>query len=294
MINVVSHAGPDVGKAVPLTKDTLITMLQYASTMLTCPGGHADVQNALLGQMNAALADSKGNESDIMRVMHSMIRRHVPDIRKMREVAIQPGKTAAEQRMVFSTIREQTDIRLLELDFIQLLCEGHNKHMQNFLRDQGSSSSVNILLQVIDYIKEIADAVNVSIEDAYIQDASFVSDFIARCSFHTYASKSQRVVGWYLLKESEISLMVQQLKLLKGAVDTLTEFVQGPNEINQLAVIQADLLKRLQPIFELASCMNLSGVLLTEDQGRAPERWSGGEVMLSLRAQFRAITVLQK
>eukprot|EP00966_Prymnesium_polylepis_P023028 529529-Prymnesium_polylepis.1 len=88
--------------------------------------------------------------------------------------------------------------------------------------------------------------------------------------------------------------MVQQLKLLKGAVDTLTEFVQGPNETNQLAVIQADLLKRLQPIFELASCMNLSGVVLTEDPGRTPERWTGGEVMLSVRAQFRAITVLQK
>ena len=40
--------------------------------------------------------------------------------------------------------------------------------------------------------------------------------------------------------------------------------------------------------------MNLSGIVLSEDQSGALERWTGGEVMLSLRAQFRAVKILQE
>ena len=139
---------------------------------------------------------------------------------------------------MFESIREQTESQLLELTFLQLLCEGHNRQMQTFLRDQGSPGSINVLNQVIDYIKEVADAANVSMEDAYIQDASFVSDFTARCTVQTYASKSQRVVGWYLLKETEISLMVQQLRLLKQARDARS--VRAPSvQLTQLCTPRA-------------------------------------------------------
>ena len=76
-------------------------------------------------------------------------------------------------------------------------------------------------------------------------------------------------------------------------LDTLTEFIQGPNEANQLALASSNFLERLVPFFQFVSCMNLSGVIMNEDRDSVSERWSGGEVLLSLRAQHRVIMTLK-
>ena len=233
MIDVIGRTGADVANWKPTSKRALSTMLRFGLSMLDCPGGQAVVQNEVLLQMRHALVDPTGRTTDVMRVLHSMLRRHIPSVRKMREIAVQPGKTAAEQKKVFEMIREDVENHLVELSWLQLLTEGHNRAMQTFLRDQGSASPVNVLMMVIEYVKEVADATVVTIEDAYIEDDSFVADFIGRCAKAPFASKEQRVVGWYQMTETEITLMVQQMKLFKAGIDTLTEFVQGPNEVLQ-------------------------------------------------------------
>ena len=71
--------------------------------LLTCPGGNVDVQNSLLYCMRRD-GDS-GGTADFLRTVHSMVRSNIPYVRKMRETAVQTGKTAEARRVTSWTLR---------------------------------------------------------------------------------------------------------------------------------------------------------------------------------------------
>ena len=64
------------------------------------------------------------------------------------------GLQAWQKKKVFKRLEEQVEEQILQLQFLQLLCEGHNRQLQNFLRVQGASTAainVDVLAQLVEY-----------------------------------------------------------------------------------------------------------------------------------------------
>ncbi|OQV23241.1 Inositol 1,4,5-trisphosphate receptor type 1 [Hypsibius exemplaris] len=91
-------------------------------------------------------------------------------------------------------------IMTVVLRFLQLLCENHNSEMQNYLRNQGSKSNVNLILQTLSFLDCICGS----------------------------TSGSLGLLGHYV--------NATNVGLIDQTIVTLTEFCQGPCHENQNAI----------------------------------------------------------
>ncbi len=298
LVRVIANVGPDYALATVRSREIVKGMLGVSTKLLLY--GNAAIQDSVLAVCRKMTATAVGanRAHGLLPTLRSMVRRNMPHVRKMREVCTQTGLQAWQQRFVFNRLSEEVAEQSLQLSFVQLLCEGHNRQLQNFLRVQGSSTTtinVDLLGQLVEYTVELADAITVSIVDAFIKDDVFAVDFVSRYTRGTQLGKEQKLLGWHMLKREEIVLLVQQMRLMTQALSTLTELVQGPCLPNQLAIVRSSLLERFPPLLEIASCMNLTGSTPDGSSQKGDKKkgdkkklpWIGSEV-LQMNAAFHA------
>nr|VZI27969.1 unnamed protein product [Spirometra erinaceieuropaei] len=118
--------------------------------------------------------------------------------------------------------------------FLQLLCEGHNLEFQDYLRTQsGNTTSVNLIICTVDYLLRLQE----SIMDFY---------------WH-YSNKP-------VIDESGKKNFIKAIKIGKQLFRTLTEYIQGPCQGNQLALAHSRLWDAISGFFYLFAHMqdNLS------------------------------------
>uniref|UniRef100_A0A183SSJ8 EF-hand domain-containing protein n=1 Tax=Schistocephalus solidus TaxID=70667 RepID=A0A183SSJ8_SCHSO len=118
--------------------------------------------------------------------------------------------------------------------FLQLLCEGHNLEFQDYLRTQsGNTTSVNLIICTVDYLLRLQE----SIMDFY---------------WH-YSNKP-------VIDESGKKNFIKAIRIGKQLFRTLTEYIQGPCQGNQLALAHSRLWDAISGFFYLFAHMqdNLS------------------------------------
>ncbi|XP_064602338.1 ryanodine receptor 2-like [Liolophura sinensis] len=99
--------------------------------------------------------------------------------------------------------------------FLQLLCEGHNLEFQNYLRTQaGNTTTVNIIICTVDYLLRLQE----SIMDFY---------------WH-YSGKD-------IIDSAGKDNFCRAIKVATQVFRTLTEYIQGPCSLNQLALAHSRL-----------------------------------------------------
>ncbi|KAK2153790.1 hypothetical protein LSH36_286g03064 [Paralvinella palmiformis] len=99
--------------------------------------------------------------------------------------------------------------------FLQLLCEGHNLEFQNYLRTQaGNTTTVNVVICTVDYLLRLQE----SMMDFY---------------WHYSGKDSIDAAG----KES----FFRAIKVASQVFNSITEYIQGPCQGNQLALAHSRL-----------------------------------------------------
>ncbi|XP_071161899.1 ryanodine receptor-like [Mytilus edulis] len=99
--------------------------------------------------------------------------------------------------------------------FLQLLCEGHNAEFQNYLRTQaGNNTTVNVVICTVDYLLRLQE----SIMDFY---------------WH-YSGKDT-------IDQSGKESFCRAIMVAKQIFRSLTEYIQGPCALNQLALAHSRL-----------------------------------------------------
>ncbi|KAI6654232.1 Ryanodine receptor 3 [Oopsacas minuta] len=107
--------------------------------------------------------------------------------------------------------------------FLQLLCEGHNMNMQNYLRSQPDKpSNVNLIVFSVDYLLSLQE----SIQNFYGQYA-----------------------GLERIDQQGQSNFTKVFKVVRQVFNTLTEYIQGPCYGNQLALTQSRLWDAMSGFF---------------------------------------------
>lgn len=99
--------------------------------------------------------------------------------------------------------------------FLQLLCEGHNLEFQNYLRTQaGNNTTVNIVICTVDYLLRLQES---------------MMDF-----YWHYSGKE-------IIDPSGKGNFCRAINVAKQVFRTLTEYIQGPCSLNQLALAHSRL-----------------------------------------------------
>ncbi|RUS74273.1 hypothetical protein EGW08_017975, partial [Elysia chlorotica] len=99
--------------------------------------------------------------------------------------------------------------------FLQLLCEGHNLEFQNYLRTQaGNTTTVNIIICTVDYLLRLQE----SIMDFY---------------WH-YSGKD-------VIDKAGKDNFLRAIMVAAQVFNSLTEYIQGPCSLNQLALAHSRL-----------------------------------------------------
>ncbi|GFR86965.1 ryanodine receptor 44F, partial [Elysia marginata] len=99
--------------------------------------------------------------------------------------------------------------------FLQLLCEGHNLEFQNYLRTQaGNTTTVNIIICTVDYLLRLQE----SIMDFY---------------WH-YSGKD-------VIDKAGKENFLRAIMVAAQVFNSLTEYIQGPCSLNQLALAHSRL-----------------------------------------------------
>ncbi|XP_014664679.1 PREDICTED: ryanodine receptor-like isoform X2 [Priapulus caudatus] len=99
--------------------------------------------------------------------------------------------------------------------FLQLLCEGHNLDFQNYLRTQtGNTVSVNLVICIVDYMLRLQES---------------VMDF-----YWHYSSKE-------VIDQQGKENFKKAIKVGEQVFNTLTEAIQGPCVLNQMALAHSRL-----------------------------------------------------
>ncbi|KAJ1155514.1 hypothetical protein NDU88_008244 [Pleurodeles waltl] len=99
--------------------------------------------------------------------------------------------------------------------FLQLLCEGHNSDIQNYLRTQtGNNTTVNIIISTVDYLLRVQES---------------ISDF-----YWYYSGKD-------VIDEQGQRNFSKAIKVAKQVFNTLTEYIQGPCTGNQQSLAHSRL-----------------------------------------------------
>uniref|UniRef100_A0A3Q3WQW7 Uncharacterized protein n=2 Tax=Mola mola TaxID=94237 RepID=A0A3Q3WQW7_MOLML len=99
--------------------------------------------------------------------------------------------------------------------FLQLLCEGHNRDFQNFLRTQtGNTTTVNIIISTVDYLLRLQES---------------ISDF-----YWYYSGKD-------VIDETGKVNFSKALSVAKQIFNSLTEYIQGPCIGNQQSLAHSRL-----------------------------------------------------
>ena len=183
VVHVIARAGPagEILKASLASRELASAMLELGSALLLY--GNEYSQQQLCEALVRATLDAAryGRDGDFLFCIRSMLRRSIPEVRKMRETSQQPGLTAEKTKIVFKRLEDQVVEQTLELKFVQELCEGHNASLQNFLRSQSdyfrhigqgvqlAAGNVDIVSQLIEYAEELVAAVNISVDDAFVR-----------------------------------------------------------------------------------------------------------------------------
>ncbi|KAM4597636.1 ryanodine receptor 2-like, partial [Polymixia lowei] len=99
--------------------------------------------------------------------------------------------------------------------FLQLLCEGHNLEIQNFLRTQtGNNTTVNIIISTVDYLLRVQESIS---------------------DFYWYYS------GKVVIDEHGQRSFTKAIRVAKQVFNTLTEYIQGPCTGNQQSLAHSRL-----------------------------------------------------
>ncbi|XP_041353187.1 ryanodine receptor-like isoform X2 [Gigantopelta aegis] len=110
---------------------------------------------------------------------------------------------------------DKTEFTCKLFRFLQLLCEGHNLEFQNYLRTQaGNTTTVNIIICTVDYVLRLQE----SIMDFY---------------WH-YSGKD-------VIDTAGKDNFCQAIKVASQIFNTLSEYIQGPCSLNQLALAHSRL-----------------------------------------------------
>ncbi|XP_070180339.1 ryanodine receptor-like isoform X4 [Littorina saxatilis] len=121
----------------------------------------------------------------------------------------EPGSGAGEKNM------HDGEFTCKLFRFLQLLCEGHNLEFQNYLRTQaGNTTTVNIIICTVDYLLRLQE----SIMDFY---------------WH-YSNKD-------IIDQSGKENFCRAITVAKQVFCSLTEYIQGPCSLNQLALAHSRL-----------------------------------------------------
>ncbi|XP_025103910.1 ryanodine receptor-like isoform X4 [Pomacea canaliculata] len=121
----------------------------------------------------------------------------------------EPGAGAGEKNM------HDAEFTCKLFRFLQLLCEGHNLEFQNYLRTQaGNTTTVNIIICTVDYLLRLQE----SIMDFY---------------WH-YSGKD-------IIDKAGKDNFCRAIMVAKQVFCTLTEYIQGPCSLNQLALAHSRL-----------------------------------------------------
>uniref|UniRef100_A0AAR2IQQ6 Ryanodine receptor 2b (cardiac) n=1 Tax=Pygocentrus nattereri TaxID=42514 RepID=A0AAR2IQQ6_PYGNA len=99
--------------------------------------------------------------------------------------------------------------------FLQLLCEGHNADLQNYLRTQtGNNTTVNIIISTVDYLLRVQES---------------ISDF-----YWYYSGKD-------VIDDHGQRNFSKAIRVAKQVFNTLTEYIQGPCTGNQQSLAHSRL-----------------------------------------------------
>uniref|UniRef100_A0A5F8HBP8 Inositol 1,4,5-trisphosphate receptor n=1 Tax=Monodelphis domestica TaxID=13616 RepID=A0A5F8HBP8_MONDO len=148
------------------------------------------------------------------------------------------------------------------LRFLQLLCENHNRDLQNFLRCQNNKTNYNLVCETLQFLDIMCGS----------------------------TTGGLGLLGLYI-NEDNVGLVTQTL-------ETLTEYCQGPCHENQLSIIVGILKKKLnffdEQIFilPLASQDNASKLLLALMESRHDSE-NAERILISLRPQ-ELVDVIKK
>ncbi|KAI5618783.1 ryanodine receptor 2 isoform X1 [Silurus asotus] len=116
--------------------------------------------------------------------------------------------------------------------FLQLLCEGHNAELQNYLRSQtGNNTTVNIVISTVDYLLRLQE----SISDFYwYYSGKDVIDEHGQRNFSKAIRVAKQVFNTlteYIQDSSQIELLKELMDLLKDMVVMLLSMLEG-NVVN--------------------------------------------------------------
>ena len=167
------------------------------------------------------------------------------------------------------------------LHFIQMMCEGHNGRIQDYLRVQDdwvagrktTTRKINIVSEVVHFFREVTESMpeRLSFVPAYhadVVEASLTAGHAREGDPHVALllghAASQRLdqiklILWSDYSETDVQALAMQFQLLEQALDTLAEFVQGPCEENQLVLARSCVCENVMPLLEFLLALQLSG-----------------------------------
>ncbi|XP_078000970.1 ryanodine receptor 2-like [Glandiceps talaboti] len=134
---------------------------------------------------------------------------------KAEGLGVGSGEAAGEFRYAGEKALHDAPFTCALFRFLQLLCEGHNLEFQNYLRTQtGNHTTVNIIICTVDYLLRMQES---------------ISDF-----YWHYSGKD-------VIDSQGRDNFSRAIKVTMQLFRTLTEYIQGPCSLNQLALAHSRL-----------------------------------------------------
>ena len=175
----------------------------------------------------------------------------------------QPFKGAKQEEKRIALLQVEFLSARQLLAFLQMLCEGHNDRAQRYMRVQSATRNVDVVSEVVLFMREILDALPSAV--AYVRDADAVCAFLEASSAlgplgGALASPTGlRLIAWYQCAPSDLRVLSLQCSLLAASFDVLAEFTQGPCAENQLALARSRAAETVSGVLDFLLSLQLSG-----------------------------------
>jgi hypothetical protein len=259
MIMSVLSRGRDPASMPNYYEKLMPEMLTFTNMMLE--GGNPNVQ----GDFIQRFIEKQGSfciEKDFFLAIRAMFRHSSQELHTQMS-AVGNSSALAVQLKQDEQMQETTDLLASQLNFVQLMCEGHNRQVQEFLHTQKFESIVSMVgSPTINLVSEVSQICSTFADDmqnefAFIENTHFNSNGAPKM----WNGRRRKLISWLKLdtatKGAKFARFIMMTKLTTGALESLTEMVQGPCQVNQIALARGRLTRIFQPLLEYCGAMQL-------------------------------------
>ncbi|XP_070577063.1 ryanodine receptor 2-like isoform X7 [Ptychodera flava] len=194
--------------------DMVMHTLQLGISLLR--GGNTAVQRRMLQHLQDKMdVGFFTSVADLMEQCSVLDLEACERYNKAEGLGVGSGEAADEFRYAGEKALHDAPFTCALFRFLQLLCEGHNLNFQNYLRTQtGNHTTVNVIICTVDYLLRMQES---------------ISDF-----YWHYSGKD-------VIDSQGRENFTRAIKVTTQVFRTLTEYIQGPCSLNQLALAHSRL-----------------------------------------------------